>query len=246
MLVLCCTVACVPGSTQAAATATHSLVTETAAAAPPDTPSGTATSTASAPSATQTLPPAPRVFTETFDGPVPYWTFRQAGNGQAVAAPAIRDGFLVFDLLAPNQWVYALYGGPDYGDVTVEARVQSRTGGDEAAGIVCRYDRNAGWYELNVFADGTYQLLFGQWLADGVARYVPLYRGEADAIQGDENTVGLECQGDTLTPFINGGQLRKWEEAKFGLRRGKVGLSVSAFAGVPLTVAFDSVKVSEP
>ncbi|MGE5258479.1 MAG: hypothetical protein ACM3KE_17520 [Hyphomicrobiales bacterium] len=196
--------------------------------------------------ATPTLPPAPRVFTETFDGPVPYWTFRQAGNGQAAALPAIRDGFLVFDLPAPNQWAYALYGGPDYGDVTVEARVQSRSSGDGAAGILCRYDKSAGWYELNLFADGTYQLLFGQWLAEGVARYVPLYRGEADAMRSDENTVALQCEGHTLTPFLNGAQLRKWEEARFGLKTGKVGLSVSAFTDVPLTAAFDSVKVSEP
>ena len=65
-------------------------------------------------------------------------------------------------------------------------------------------------------------------------------------MQGDENAIGLECQGNSLTPSINGHPQRKWQELKFGLQQGKVGLSVSSFADVPLRVAFDSVKVSEP
>ncbi len=163
-----------------------------------------------------------------------------------MTAPEIRDGFLVFEMMESNQWAYALYGGWQYGDVSIEATAQDRTGGDGAAGVVCRYDKNAGWYELDVFADGTYQLLYGRWLSAAVAGYVPLYRGESEAIQADENSLGLQCRGDTLTPSINGHALRQWQERKFGLKNGQVGLSVSSFADVPLVIAFDSVKVSEP
>ncbi len=163
-----------------------------------------------------------------------------------MAAPQIRDGFLVFSLTAPSQWAYAVYGGPDTADVDIVARVQDRTGGDGAAGVVCRYDKTAGWYELDVFTDGAYQLLYGRWLQAGIASYTPLYGGKSNAMEADENDIGLQCQGNSLTPSINGQQLRKWQELKFGLKQGKVGLSASSFADVPLMMAFDSVKVSEP
>ncbi len=244
-LSVCCA-ACAPRAGQAPA----GVATPREAPTEPSTAVPAATLTVSVPAAspspTQTLRPAPRVFTETFDGPAPYWTYEQAGNGQSMAAPQIRDGFLVFTLAAPNQWAYAVYGGPDADNVSIEAQVQDRTGGDGAAGVICRYDKLAGWYELDVFSDGTYQLLYGRWLANGVASYTPLYRGEAAAVQTGENTIGLQCQGDSLAPSVNGHPLRKWQELKFGLKQGKVGLSVSAFAEVPFTVAFDSVKVSEP
>jgi hypothetical protein len=152
----------------------------------------------------------------------------------------------VFDLQGPNQWAYALYGGAVYTDVRVEIAVQFRLAGDGAAGIVCRYDEKQGWYELNVYADQTYQLLFGQWLAPGVARYTPLYRGQSAAIQPDANTVELDCQGDTLTPLLNGTALRKWPELRFALQKGRIGLAASSFADAPFRVAVDSVKVSEP
>jgi hypothetical protein len=177
---------------------------------------------------------------------VQHWSFQQAGSGQRADLPLVRDGFLVFDLTAPNQWAYAVYGGPDYADVAIEAQLQNRTSGDGGAGVVCRYGKDTGWYELNVFADGTYQLLFGQWLSSGVASYIPLYGGTAGTTLGDESTIGLQCLDETLTPTINGQAQRKWQELKFGLKKGKIGLSVSAFADVPLRAAFDSVKVSEP
>jgi hypothetical protein len=193
-----------------------------------------------------TATPAPRSFTEEFNSNAPEWNLLQIDNGQLIPGPSTRDGFLVFDLAAANQWVYALYEPQDYGDVVIETQIQSRTAGDGAAGIVCRYDENRGWYELNIFADQTYVLLFGQWLAAGVARYTPLYRGESEKIQTDDNELGLSCEGNVLTPFINGAPMRKWTEQKFALHSGKVGLSASSFQDAPFVIAFDWVKVSEP
>ncbi len=156
------------------------------------------------------------------------------------------SGLLVFDLPLPNQWVYAIYGGQDYADVRVDAQVETRAGADGALGIVCRYNESEGWYEFNIYADQTYELLFGQWLTQGVARYTPIYRGKSEKVKADANEIGLLCEGDVLTPFINGVQMRKWEEKKFGLKRGKIGLSASSFENAPLTIAYDWLKVSEP
>ncbi len=196
------------------------------------------------PTARATRAPAPLYFTEPFDAKPSYWSFLQVDNGEPFAGPSVRDGFLVFDLTATNQWAYAMYGSHDYDDVMVETQAQNRTGGDGAGGVVCRYDEKFGWYELDVYADQTYQLLYGQWLAQGMARYTPLYHGTSEKIQADENLIGLSCQGSTLTPFFNGTQMRAWQETKFGLKDGKVGLAASSFEDAPFTVAFDWVKIS--
>ena len=103
-----------------------------------------------------------------------------------------------------------------------------------------------GWYEFNVYADQTYVLLFGQWLAQGVARYTPLFRNGSEKIKADANEIGLLCQGNTITPFINGVQMRSWQDNKFGLKTGKIGISAASFGSGPFTVAYDWLKVSQP
>ncbi len=198
------------------------------------------------PTAIPTIPPAPRTFTEQFDGILPYWTFQQIDFGQQAVIPNAEGGFLVFDLTAPNQWVYALYTVQDYTDIRLDAQVEVRAGVSGARGIVCRYSEEQGWYEFNIYADQTYELLYGQWLAPGLARYTPLFRGISPKIKVDANEIGLLCQGDTLTPFINGTQMRIWQDNKFVLKDGKIGISAASFAAVPFTIAYDWVKVSQP
>ena len=198
------------------------------------------------PTVVQTFPPAPRLFAEQFDGILPYWTFQQIDISQLAATPNTEGGFLVFDLAAPNQWVYALYSVQDYADIRLDAQVEDRAGQAGAVGIVCRYSEEKGWYEFNIYVDQTYELLYGQWLTPGLARYTPLFRGVSEKIKGDANEIGLVCQGNTLTPFINGAQMRIWQDNKIGLTDGKVGISAASFATVPFTIAYDWVKVSQP
>jgi hypothetical protein len=229
--------ACGAQTVQPTDTAIPTVVTREPTSTPSPSP------TAATPAVTR---PAPRIFTEEFNSMPSFWSFLQIDNGQAFAGPSLRDGFLVFDLEAANQWAYAIYGGQTYGDILVEAQAQYRTSGDGAVGLVCRYDEVNGWYEFNVYADQTYQLLFGQWLAPGVARYTPLYQGTSEAVKSDSNQIGLRCQGNALTPSVNGLPLRSWQELKFGLKTGKVGLAASSFEDAPFTVGFDSVKVSFP
>ncbi len=190
--------------------------------------------------------PVPRDFSEPFSSSPAYWHFLQVDNSQPYAAPVVQDGFLVFTLSTATQWAYGLYSGAHYTDVRIEAEIQSRTTGDGSAGVVCRYDEKKGWYEFNIFEDQTYQLLFGQWLAPGVARYTPLYQGKSQAIDSETNRIGLLCGGTTLEPFINGAPMRAWPELRFGLQQGEVGLSAASFADAPFIIAVDWAAVSEP
>ncbi|MBI2758867.1 MAG: hypothetical protein HYX49_09340 [Chloroflexi bacterium] len=230
---------------QSAATTTPPASTSTAAPSPKPTaiPSPSPAPTAAP---TATLVPAPRTFTEEFDATLPNWASFQVNN--TGLDQQIQNGYLVFILTAPNDWVYSLYTRQDYKDVRVDARADNRSKEPAALGIVCRYSETDGWYEFNIYTDQTYMLLYGQGLKDGMARYVPLYRGQSEKIRvgGEANEIGLLCQGNILTPYINGVQMRKWEEQKFGLTNGKIGVSASAFENLPIVAGFDWVKVSEP
>ncbi len=237
LLILCA--ACRPAGTSTPSMPTCTSVPSPVPTARPSLPPPSAT-------ATEPALPGPRSFTEEFNGALPDWAFLQIDNGHPIPGPSAEGGFLVFDLNDVDQWVYALYGAQDYADVRLDARVEFRTGEDESAGVVCRYGEKQGWFEFNVYPDQTYTLMFGQWLAQDVARFTPLYRGTSEKIAPDADEIGLLCKGSALTPFINGVQMRIVQVAKYPLQDGKVGLSASSFDKSPVMAAYDWVKVSEP
>ena len=190
------------------------------------------------------LPPALRDFTEEFDSPSPYWS--SFGTNNFVPDVQLENGFLVFNLTQTNAWADTIYNAQNYRDVRVDAQVEVRAGSDGTVGVVCRYSQADGWYEFNIYADQTYMLMYGQWLAPGIARYTPLHRVSSEKIKVGANQIGLVCQGDTLTPYINNVRMPVYEDNKVGLKDGKIGLTASSFADVPFVAAFDWVKVSQP
>jgi len=193
-----------------------------------------------------TWAPALREFTEQFEAGAPYWTFAQAGDASQLADARVEAGYLVFDLPAPNQWAYAIYEGQSYDDVRLDALVESGADATAASGLICRYNPGLGWYEFNIYPDGTYALLFGQWLTDGVARYIPLALDESEAITPGLNEIGLVCEGDVLTPYINGIQIRKRQEKIHVLAEGRVGIAAASFEMAPLRISYDWVRVGTP
>ena len=222
--------------------------TATAPSATTPTPASTSTPSPSPvpPTITATPAPAPRLFTDEFDQDVPNWSFLQATTGDVAPPPAITNGLLRLDIPNPNQWLYEIYAPHTYTDVRIDARVELGAGGPGAAGVICRYDQGTGWYEFNIYADQTYTLLFGQWLAEGIARYTPLVVTQSEEITPSVNEIGLVCQGDILTPYVNGVQLRRRQETLHVLSEGAVGLSAASFESAPLVILFDWVRVTEP
>jgi hypothetical protein len=206
----------------------------------------TSTPTPAPPTATATLAPAPRLFTEEFDVGVPHWAFLQSAGQQIPAAPSVGNGFLRFDLAGMNQWVYEIYDPHEYADVRIDARIEFGSAVQAAAGLMCRYDAAAGWYEFNIYADQTYVLLFGEWLVDGVAQYTPLVQSTSEKIDQVANEIGLLCEGSTLTPYINGVQMRRREETAIGLTEGKIGVSAASFENAPVMIAYDWLRVASP
>jgi hypothetical protein len=195
---------------------------------------------------TPTLAPAERLFTEEFDGSAPFWQFMQAGGRAEELEADAGGGSLVLSLAAANLWAVAVYEPHTYTDVRVDALVDLGPSGEGAAGLICRHDRAAGWYEFNIYADNTYAILFGQWLAEGVARYTPLVISESEAIRPGVNELGLACEGDVLTPYINGVQIRRRQESLHVLHEGQVGVSAASFEAAPVVIVVDWIRVGNP
>jgi hypothetical protein len=183
---------------------------------------------------------------EEFDADVPHWAFLQSAGQQTPAAPDVGSGFLRFDLSGMNQWAYEIYDAHQYADVRGDARIEFGSAAPAAAGLMCRYDAIAGWYEFNIYADQTYVLLFGEWLTEGIARYTPLFQTTSEKIDPVANEIGLLCEGTTLTPYINGIQMRRWEETVIGLAEGKIGVSAASFEIAPVVVVYDWLRIAAP
>jgi len=208
----------------------------------PATPIPESTSTP-APSAT----PFPRFFTNDFDSSLTGWAMLQAGN-DAVPNIQNKDGSLVLQMDSPFTWLYALYGAQDYSDVRIDAQYVNRALTPSTAGLICRYSEEDGWFEYNLSADGTYNVLHGRWLSVGVVDYVPITEGASKEIlpSGSIQKFGLACSETTLFLYINDDLFRRVDIARYNLQEGKVGLAVSSYENSPVIIGFDSITVSAP
>lgn len=233
------TTACQPGTmTPSSPTTTPSRITPTSR---PATPTQTAI-----PSHTSTAPPPQRYFTEEFDGETTYWSILYASGDSAGTESFNQNGILNIRITNPYTWLYALYGAYDYEAVHLETRFENNASNVNALGLVCNYNEQDGWYEFNIASDGAYNLLYGQWLAEGIVRYTPILNDTTDRINKGNavNEIGLDCYDNIVQLYINSKLIRKLNLSRFGLTRGKVGLSMASFGETPVHLAVYWVKVS--
>jgi hypothetical protein len=197
---------------------------------------------------TSTPEPPPRFFTEEFDSAPVHWSILSASGDASQVETLDQDGKLTFELYTSNAWLYAIYGAHEYETVHVEASIESTGSDTNYMGLICSYTEQDGWFEFNISSDGSYNVLYGQWLGVGVASYIPVADGGSEYINTGNatNEMGLGCQGDTLQLYINGKLFRNIDVSRFELNGGKVGLAVASFQEVPVILGFDWVKVSEP
>ena len=199
------------------------------------------------PTETLSPTPSPRFFTENFDVVPLAWSIIQTGNKTSPQIKA-EGGTLTFDLNMPYTWTYAIYDTHDYKDIRIDAYFESRGASPESTGLVCRYSEQNGWYEFNISTDGTYNILHGQWMAQGIASYTPIINDTSEYLKRGEMQyeLVLTCQQNALWLYINQKLFRKVDVTRYGLSEGKMGLAVSSFENTPVISVFDWVKVSEP
>ena len=236
------TAACQPATLTPAPTPS---LTATLLASPTTIPATSTPQPTFTPDPTHT--PFPRFFTDEFDGSPVAWTILQTGSG-AVPNVKAENSTLLLQMDAPFTWVYAVFSEQDYENVRVDARFANQAGSPSSIGLICRYSESEGWFEYNVSTDGTYNVLYGQWLADGIADYLPIISASSSAIQpsGTSQEVGLLCSDTVLSLFIDQNLIRSVEVSRFELTGGKVGITASSFENTPVIAAFDWVRVSEP
>lgn len=210
----------------------------------PPTPIPATTTSTFTPAPAVTQIPPPLYFTDEFDTASSFWQFFQTG-GTAVPLTAFENGALRIDISAPHTWYLGIHNAHTYSNVFVTAKSSAAPTG--SIGLVCRYDESKGWFEFNVASDGTYSVLFGQWLATDIALYKPI---ATDSIRhfdaGNLNyEIGLSCQDNSLLLYVNGELLRKKDIERFELNEGNIGITAASFQEVPMTAIFKWVKVDE-
>jgi len=215
---------------------------------PPPSPIPATASPVPSPTLQVSPTPFPRLFTEEFDASLAGWVILQAGND---SVPNIKtdNSKLTLQMDSPYTWAYVLYGAQDYDDIRIDAQFENQAGSPSSIGLICRYNiESDGWLEYNVSTDGTYNVLYGQWLSTGIADYLPILSASSKDIQpiGASQQIGLTCSGTTLGLYVNEKLIRNVDVTRYELTEGKVGITASSFENTPIIAAFDWVTVSEP
>lgn len=191
--------------------------------------------------------PLPRYFTTKFDVSLAGWVILQAGSE---AAPNVNaeSGKLQLRMDIPYTWLYALYGAHDYDNVRVDTQFVNNALTPVSIGLICRYSEAKGWFEYNISTDGTYNVLYGKWLANGIVEYLPITFGSSKEIQpsGSVQQIGLTCSDTTLLLYIDNQPIRQVNVSRYELSEGKVGIAVASYENVPVVTAFDWVKIEAP
>ncbi len=197
---------------------------------------------------------AQQFYTEEFDVESDAWKYmvvngaeRKIVNG-IVGLMSVRTlgGLLTFDLQGKGAWVYATYEPFTYADVRLDVKMGNRGANNNNVSLFCRKS-DAGWYEFDIANNGMYEVLFGKVVGDTVEYALIVDGGSVEINSGlAENEYGILCQGNVLTLYINGREVRRFEDNKYLLPEGKVGISISSFRDVPVIVDFFWAKISQP
>lgn len=195
---------------------------------------------------TETVPPTPEpppyYFTDEFDTGSPYWQILQTG-GTTEPASTYENSALRIDISSADTWSIGVHHAHTYPSVFLRARASASPTG--SIGLICRYDEAAGWYEFNISSDGTYNALYGQWLAPGIVKYIPIASETSGLLTaGNFNyEIGFSCQDNYIFLYVNNALLRRLDVTNFGLTEGKIGITASSLREAPITVLFEWVRV---
>jgi len=190
-----------------------------------------------------------RFFTENFDTNVDNWSPFVTKGQLGQANLSLDGGYYVFNLPEMQVWAYSIYTPEVYSDVRIDLVAENRGFNNNNVTLVCRYDKEDGWYEASIANNGLYWIYYGKWDRGGTtASYALILNGGSYDIKTGKqtNTYAFICQGRTLTLGINGVEADSVEDNKHVLRDGNVGIGVSSFTVIPIRVDFDSVQISEP
>ncbi len=189
-------------------------------------------------------PLAEKYFTDEFDNGLANWDYYLTGGGlHDKAKVEIQNEKLVFDLKDADLYTF-LYSKNTYDDARVTINVENYGINKSEITLLCRYDEAVGWYSFTVAMNGKYNIAARDQF---VKKSYVLFNGATTAIRvGQRNEISVVCQGRTLILYINGEEVRRIEETKYGIEEGKVVLSATTYAVYPINLAVENIQISEP
>ncbi|MAT45382.1 MAG: hypothetical protein CL609_23890 [Anaerolineaceae bacterium] len=182
---------------------------------------------------------------EEFDQFSDWWTWFLTSGDENYTDIYFDQGRMKFDLTDTDIYAYLIYGEYIYEDVYLHAVVENRGKNTNSVSLVCRYDENKGWYEVNFGSDGLYDVLrFDGSLDNG--GYKLLTSGGSNNIRTgmEYNEYTISCEGNTITLWINGVQTNSVRDNSF--KEGMIGISASSYNVVPINVEFESLEIGVP
>jgi hypothetical protein len=191
------------------------------------------------PTSTSTPEPPPRYFTDEFTSASPYWIFSQTG-GLNLPTTTFENDSLRVDISSPDTWMIGIHNANTYNNVFIQTKANITSTG--SFGLICRYNEN-GWYEFNVYSDGTYNLLYGKQLTEGVASYIPLSTEFSGHIT-PSSQIGLHCQDNSLLLYVNDNLVKRIDVTNYGLGEGQIGITASSVTEATV-INFEWIKISE-
>lgn len=184
--------------------------------------------------------PPPLYFTDEFTSDSAYWKFSQTG-GLSLPTTSFVNDTLQINISSPDTWMIGIHNAHTYNNVFIKTKANITSTG--SFGLICRYNEN-GWYEFNVYSDGTYNLLYGKQLTEGVAKYIPLSTEFSGHIT-PSSEIGLHCQDNTLLLYVNNNLVKRVDVTNYGLGEGNIGITASSVTESPVEINFEWLQVSE-
>ena len=144
-------------------------------------------------------------------------------------------------------WYYLVNNKFTYLNVKVETVVVNQGNNANGVSLICRYSE-AGWYEFVLSNDGTYVIYAVDQLGTVSQGYNELANGGSARIRTGRqtNTFTAICSNNELILMVNDTEVRRITENRFGFADGRIGLAVSSMHKLPVSVEFESLKISEP
>lgn len=187
-------------------------------------------------------------FTEEFDQDPGWRYFLTAGEEKTdFITIEFTDSLMIFDLEETGIFAYYMYEDHTYEDVRIDIRAENRGKNNNNVSLICRFSEE-GWYEFSTEGGGLWYLYAVTFNEEDKAVYKRIDNGGAASLkQGKEvNEYGMLCEGEEITLFVNGKELKTRVEDDYSFREGLVGFNISSLNVFPIILEVDWFKVSEP
>lgn len=181
----------------------------------------------------------------------PFMVTTKALPGKELSKASIQNGWLSFEILDEETYMYQLYQNPTPADVVLETKYQP--GGNHTVNgiaLVCRAAADMSkWYEFRVSSSNRYSIFLydkSRKEKNDLNPYVELAGGVSSAISpAKENIFRAMCNGTTLVLEVNGEQIASVQDGELQ-EEGLVGVGAMSSNLTPTFVKFDYFDVKKP